>query len=356
MGAASDGSAPSRRFVLTCVATWVTISATCVLVNKHVLFYLKFGFPTTLAVLHMCAAFLSTSALIRLSPDGRRHLPSAKAPGSFYGQLAGISALFGLVLVLANSAFMYLSVPSIQMLKAGGAATTFCVGLAFGTERYSHNAALKVLIVGAGVLLASYGDVRANLVGVLLQVSSIVADAVRCTLLQLVMQHSEVKLTPVGTLYFVAPMSALILCLPAAFVELPRLLHHTAPIPWPWLAGSCAAASALNLVVFTLIGKTSALTTSITGPLKEWVCILTAMLVYGTPVTRQQWAGYAVALTGIAWYQRDKFFASEAARRGGGLGGADDGDEQLPIVQPDIKRRKSAHTLSPRTPDRLSPT
>jgi drug/metabolite transporter (DMT)-like permease len=198
-----------------------------------------------------------------------------------------------------------------QTPQASGAATTFCVGLLFGTETYTHKSALKVFIVGLGVVIASYGDVRANLLGVMLQVGCIVCDAVRCTLLQLVMQHSDVKLTPVGTLYHVAPMAAAILCLPAAVSEFGRLVHHTSPIPWLWLFLSCAAASSLNVVVFTLIGKTSALTTSVTGPLKEWVCILTAMIIYKTPVTGQQWLGYAIALVGIFWYQRDKFFSQQ---------------------------------------------
>ena len=213
------------------------------------------------------------------------------------------------------------------------------MGLLFGTETYSHKSALKVLVVGLGVVIASYGDVRANLLGVALQVGAIVADAVRCTLLQLAMQHSDVKLTPVGTLYHVAPMAAAALALPAALLEASKLRNHTAPIPYAWLAGSCLAASSLNLVVFTLIGKTSALTTSVTGPLKEWVCILTAMAIYHNPVTAQQWCGYAIALCGIFWYQRDKFFGGGGSGGGGGGGsgssaggGSNGAQSQLPIT------------------------
>jgi drug/metabolite transporter (DMT)-like permease len=351
--------------VYSCIGAWIANSALCVLTNKHILFYLGFSFPTTLAVLHMASAFITTAALIYLTPDGRRHLPPpGAAKPAFYIQLAGIAGLFGLVLVMANSAFMYLSVPSIQMLKvcacvdagfyatahkpptrfptlkltpalppttpphqrqASGAATTFCVGLMFRTESYSHKSALKVAIVGLGVVVASYGDVKANFLGVALQVGAIFCDAVRCTLLQLVMQHSDIKLTPVGTLYHVAPMAAVILCIPAMAAEGAKLAAHTKPIPYIWLLGSCMAASSLNLVVFTLIGKTSALTTSVTGPLKEWVCILTAMFIYGTPVTAQQWFGYAIALCGIFWYQRDKFFSGGGGNSGGGSGGAASG-------------------------------
>lgn len=342
----------SRRFVYGCIAAWIANSAVCVLTNKHILYYLGFSFPTVLAVMHMVSASLATAVLVHCTPNGRCHLPMPGAARSaFYGQLAGIAALFGVVLVLANSAFMYLSVPSIQMLKASGAATTFVVGVLFGTEAYTHRSALKVLIVGLGVVIASYGEMKANLLGVSLQVAAIVSDAIRCNLLQLVMQANEIKLSPVGTLYFVAPMAAVALCVPAALLELRGLINHSRPIPWVWLLASCATASSLNLIVFTLIGKTSALTTSVTGPLKEWVCILTSMLVYGNVVTTQQWTGYAIALSGIFWYQREKFFASQQGlggkgtlSNGGGSGSniSSRGEEKLPLTQQDALLEEKA--------------
>ncbi|KAI8463355.1 MAG: phosphate/phosphoenolpyruvate translocator protein [Monoraphidium minutum] len=331
-------AAPSNAFVYGCIGAWIANSALCVLTNKHILFYLRFSFPSTLAVMHMCSAFCVAAALVHGTPDGRRHLPApGTAPPSFFAQLGGIAALFGAVLVLSNSAFMYLSVPSIQMLKASGAATTFLVGLAFGNEAYSNSSMLKVGIVGLGVVIASYGDIRANLLGVSLQVSAILSDAVRCNLLQKVMQKNAVELTPVGTLYYVAPMAAAALALPAVMLDGAKLRVHDAPVPWAWLVLSCLAASSLNLVVFTLIGKTSALTTSITGPLKEWVCILASVMVYGSKVTGQQWMGYAIALVGILWYQRDKFFSGqkpsedEAADGAAAKRGAP--DEKTPLVQ-----------------------
>lgn len=111
----------SSSIVYACIAVWIINSAICVLLNKHVLYYLDFKFPTTLAVMHMVSAALATAVLIHATPDGRQRRlpPRGAARPRFYAQLAGIAALFGIVLVLANSAFMYLSVPSIQMLKVG---------------------------------------------------------------------------------------------------------------------------------------------------------------------------------------------------------------------------------------------
>lgn len=295
------------RVVLLVIA-WIVTSAACVLMNKHILFYLDFRFPAMLATCHMITAWVVTSAVIHLTANGNKHLPPQadvnKVP---YRSLAAIGTLYAVVLMLSNSAFMYLSVPSIQMLKASGCAVTLLSGLALGNETYSHSSLCKVLLVGSGVLIASYGDIQANALGITIQLSSILADAVRCNLLQVVMQRTGVKLTPVGTLYYVAPMAALALCLPAILYEGGRLLHHHRAIPTIWLIGSCALSACLNLVVFSLIGSTSALTTSITGPLKEWACILVSMNVYGNVVTQQQWFGYAIAVGGIFWYQQDKF-------------------------------------------------
>jgi hypothetical protein len=55
--------------------------------------------------------------------------------------------------------------------------------------------------------------------------------------------------------------------------------------------------------VFKLIQITSALTTSLLGVIKEWICIIVAMHIYMTVVTGLQWLGYSVAIAGLIWYQ-----------------------------------------------------
>jgi drug/metabolite transporter (DMT)-like permease len=81
------------------------------------------------------------------------------------------------------------------------------------------------------------------------------------------------------------------------------------------------------------------------------------MFIYGTPVTAQQWFGYAIALCGIFWYQRDKFFSgssnSGGSSSGGGsapaggsaLGGGDKvkGDE-VPLLATDAAKQRDQDT------------
>lgn len=188
-------------------------------------------------------------------------------------------------------------------VQASGPATIYFMGILMGNERLGFWQTLKVAVVCTGVGIASYGDVTLSVLGFALQVASIMMDALRCCGLQKVMQANHIEVGPLVTLAYVAPFSLAALSLPAVVFEGPRLLNTynkwSGAMPMVLLSGLLA--SILNLVVFKIIRLTSALTTSLSGVLKEWACILVAMWVYGTKVTQLQWVGYSIAIGGLLW-------------------------------------------------------
>jgi drug/metabolite transporter (DMT)-like permease len=177
------------------------------------------------------------------------------------------------------------------------------------------------------VAISSYGDIALVLVGLIIQLFSILMDASRCCYLQRVLQMAEIKATPLVTLAHVAPFSAAALLLPTLFLEGPRLIESMPQwqnlLHWVLLSG--VLASCLNLVIFKLIAMTSALTTSLSGVIKEWVCILVAMYVYDTEVTFLQWLGYGIAISGLVWYQVGKIYAQELV--------VSKGNSKLPVFE-----------------------
>ena len=196
-----------------------------------------------------------------------------------------------------------------------GPAATYAVGIAVGNEFFETRTLLKLLLIGMGVAVASYGDISASALGVGVQLFSICSDATRAALLQHLMQRSEVKLTPLGTLFSVSPLAAVCLCLVAMPFEFPALKNHEKPIPWLWLMWSCIAASTINLIVFTLIGKTSALTTSVMAPLKLVATIAGSLIAFGTTISPLSIAGYSIAMVGIIEYQRERFFMQHGGQQ-----------------------------------------
>eukprot|EP00878_Enallax_costatus_P028256 GHUV01030504.1.p1 GENE.GHUV01030504.1~~GHUV01030504.1.p1 ORF type:complete len:184 (-),score=26.22 GHUV01030504.1:483-998(-) len=169
-------------------------------------------------------------------------------------------------------------------------------------------------------------------------------DALRCCFLQRVLQHNKVDATPLITLAYVAPFSAAALVLPMAFVEGPKVVGEfsdwKSAILLVCLSGLLA--TALNFVVFKIIRLTSALTTSLSGVIEEWICILVAMYVYGTVVTATQWLGYTIAICGLIWYNVGRIKGGQQAlakeEESAVKQHGDSDSEQTPLVVVKVQR------------------
>ncbi|GLC45866.1 hypothetical protein PLESTB_001447500 [Pleodorina starrii] len=313
-----DKNAPSDFMVQAaitygCILLWIFLSALVIMVNKYVLAYAGFPFPIALTLTHMafCAglAFLIIKAgfVAPVNMDTR----------TYCRNVLPIAALFSGTLWLGNAAYLYLSVAFIQMLKATMPVTVFLTGVFLGTEKYSLMYALNMMVVAVGVGTASYGELNFNLVGAIFQAGSIVTESFRLCLIQLLLQASGIKLNPVTTLYYVAPACFAFLCIPFTFLELPRMLRpdtdpataavtEEAGLPVGWLMLSAVSAFALNMSVFVLIGRSSALTMNIAGVLKDWLLIMLSVVLYQSPVAGLQLFGYGIAFLGVCWYNYQK--------------------------------------------------
>jgi hypothetical protein len=97
------------------VAVWVTLSVSIILTNKYVLGYTSFRFPFMLALWHMLLA--SATARTAMKVLGIPDTITQHASRTLNMQLSAIGVLFGSALVLGNASFIYLSVPTVQMLK-----------------------------------------------------------------------------------------------------------------------------------------------------------------------------------------------------------------------------------------------
>jgi hypothetical protein len=71
-------------------------------------------------------------------------------------------------------------------------------------------------------------------------------------------------------------------------------------------------AFALNLAVFLLVGKTSALTMNVAGVVKDWLLIAFSWSVIKDTVTPINLFGYFLAFLGVAYYNHSKLQALKA--------------------------------------------
>lgn len=315
----ADALSAAHSYAL--VVFWIGSSALVILFNKYVLSNYGFPFPIALTMCHM--TFCSIAAMLMIHVFKLTSPMPSMTPSMYAKTILPIGALYSIVLWLGNTAYLYLSVSFLQMVKAFMPVLVFIVGVAVGNETVTASNALILLLVTVGIVTASVHEVEFHTFGFLMQAGSMVCEAVRLQLIQVLLQGK--KLNPIQSLFYISPACLLFLLIPFGFVEAVPLLQGTEWRMEPHILGlNCAAALMLNVSVFLLIGKTSALTMNIAGVVKDWTLICASFKLFGSPIVARQIEGYFIAFSGVMGYNYMKIkqrAATAAAAKESSAGG-----------------------------------
>jgi len=282
------------------------VSCTMILFNKAVLDQMKFPFPMFLTTWHMVFATIMTQILSKTTnmlPGVREKKVDFKVLRT---QILPVSICFAVSLVLSNKSYIYLSVSYIQMLKAFTPVAVLIFSFFSGLEKTSVMELYIVGIICVGVALTSVGETFFSWTGFTFQSLAIIAESSRLVLTNLLMR--QLKLDPLSSLYYIAPMSALFIFLPCLYfeaVDLPLERMYTSEFVATMLVNAVVAFT-LNVAVVLLISNTSALVLTLAGIIKDILLVLLSVTVLGAPVTPIQYAGYSVALLGLNMHKEYK--------------------------------------------------
>ncbi|XP_031252661.1 probable sugar phosphate/phosphate translocator At5g25400 isoform X2 [Pistacia vera] len=282
----SHGVLKKVILVYAYVALWIFLSFTVIVYNKYILDPKMYNwpFPISLTLIHM--AFCSTLAFVLVRVLKCVEVNSLPMTRQIYMEsVVPIGALYSLSLWFSNSAYIYLSVSFIQMLKAVMPVAVYSIGVLFKKENFKTNVMVNMLSISFGVAIAAYGEARFDIWGVFLQLGAVAFEATRLVMIQILLNSKETS-----TFHF------------------DYLIFGT----------NSFCAFALNLAVFLLVDKTSALTMNVAGVVKDWLLIAFSWSVIKDKVTLMNLFGYGVAFMGVAYYNHTKLVAlkeAEAQRR-----------------------------------------
>ncbi|CAM6064083.1 unnamed protein product [Sphagnum tenellum] len=308
--ASNNAAAVYKKIIVsyTYVAVWIFLSFTVIVYNKYILDRKMYNwpYPISLTMIHM--GFCSSIAFLLVRVFKLVELPVNNMTRElFLSSVVPIGALYSLSLWLSNSAYIYLSVSFIQMLKALMPVAVYSTAVLLKRDAFNSNTMTNMLAISVGVAIAAYGEARFNLSGVLLQLGAVVVEAIRLVMIQILLNSKGITLNPISTLYYVAPCCFVFLSLPWLLVEYP-VLRATSSFKLDFLVfgTNSTAAFLLNLAVFLLVGKTSALTMNVAGVVKDWLLIAFSWSVIMDRVTPVNLLGYAVAFVGVCFYNYAK--------------------------------------------------
>lgn len=128
-----------------------------------------------------------------------------------------------------------------------------------------HKADLKVLFnvsfIVLGVIIASVGEIKFVVIGVIFQLGGILFEAIRLVMVERLLSSAEYKMDPLVSLYYFAPVCAIMNFCTALVFEIPRIqmeeLYHVGL--WTLLANAMVA-FALNVSVVFLVRKLNPMT------------------------------------------------------------------------------------------------
>lgn len=288
------------------IVFWISISCTMILFNKAVLDQFKFPFPMFLTTWHMTLATVLTQIMAKTT----NMLPGVKEKkvdsAALRGQILPVALFFAFSLVLSNKAYIYLSVSYIQMLKAFTPVAVLIFSFFAGLEKTSSVELYIVTIICIGVAITSAGETYFSWIGFTFQSLGILAESSRLVLTNILMKN--LKLDPLSSLYYIAPMCAVFIGVSCVIFEgsqlpIERFYDQQFVV---MLVVNGLVAFTLNVAVVLLISNTSALVLTLAGIIKDILLVLLSVLVFGSPVTPLQYAGYVVALLGLNLHKEYK--------------------------------------------------
>lgn len=206
-----------------------------------------------------------------------------------------------------------------------------------GLEKPNMKVLFNVSFIVIGVIIASFGEIKFVLIGFLFQLGGIVFEAIRLVMVQRLLSSPELKMDPLVSFYYFAPVCAVMNGVVSLFYEVPNLsIAQIAEVGYFTLLANAMVAFMLNVCVVFLvwsqihstlpvltstfkIGKTSSLVLTLCGVLKDILLVLASIAIWGTPVSLLQFFGYSIALMGMVYYKLGaeslKSYLSEARRR-----------------------------------------
>lgn len=124
---------------------------------------------------------------------------------------------------------------------------------------------LNVSIIVIGIIIASFGEIKFVFIGFLYQLGGIVFEAVRLVMVQRLLSSAEFKMDPLVSLYYFAPVCAMMNGVTALIFEVPSMtianIHEAGILT---LLANALVAFLLNVSVVFLVSLLVALSPSFT--------------------------------------------------------------------------------------------
>ncbi|KAJ2134322.1 hypothetical protein IW136_004692, partial [Coemansia sp. RSA 678] len=275
-----------------------------------------FPFPLFVTSVHMLVQYILACACLRIFPSLR---PAKSPTWSVYLTRAvpcGIAS--ALDVGLSNVSLRTITLTFYTMCKSSTLGFVLLFAFLFGLERVRLALIVIISIISVGVVLMAAGEVEFILNGFLEAIGSSAMGGLRWSLTQILLSQARFGMNnPVATMSRLTPIVGVCLLIFSLILEHPfteiaknknsDTTHGGLFMALMMLSGGLLA-FAMVLSEYFLIARTSVVTLSIAGMLKEVAMVGVAHLIFGDSMTLVNACGLLVSLFGIGLYNWLKIY------------------------------------------------
>lgn len=108
------------------------------------------------------------------------------------------------------------------MLKSVAPIAVLLISWAWGVAEPSLSRFVNILVIGIGVVVASFGEIEFSWIGFAFQLGGTIFEAMRLVMIQVMLNGGGYEMDPLVGLYYYAPVSTVIDVLIAAATDAPK--------------------------------------------------------------------------------------------------------------------------------------
>lgn len=268
------------------------------LYNKAIM--IMFPFPFLLTALHAASGMLGTQILL-----SRKVFTLKNLSGRDTALLSAFSVLYTANIAVSNASLSMVTIPFHQTVRALTPVFTVAIYRIVFAGIYSTATYISLVPIILGVMLASYGDLSATMLGFFVTLLGTILAAVK-TVATNRLQTAGLHFGALELLHRMSPIA----CAQSLFVAYlygefdrfePRLVGIKGLVI---VLANGIIAFGLNMASFEANKRSGALTMTIAANIKQVLTVVLAVALWRIPITATNACGITLTLLGGAWYGR----------------------------------------------------
>eukprot|EP00250_Pteridium_aquilinum_P031223 c43260_g1_i1 orf=173-1792(+) len=336
-----DDLISSRRSVivallrtLTFILIWYFFSTGLTIYNKELLGAKLWDFPAPLLMntVHFTLQAVVSSLALRFFVPSLRPTTSISWR-NYFVRVVPTAIATALDIDLTNASLVFISISFETMCKSAAPVFLLLFAFAFKLEVPSFKLFGIITIISSGVLLTGLGSVLGTkseeqqfaVLGFILVLLAAIMSGFRWTVTQILLQKKEFGLNnPLAVMAQLSPVMAIVTAILSVATE---PLHKLSEHPFFDTSHNAIKSSLLLLLggslaffmvlaEYLLISRTSAVTLTVAGVVKEVVTIVVAVVFLGDDFTAIKGAGLAVIMIGVCWFNWFKYQKFRGGKHG----------------------------------------